>query len=84
MNHYNVLSDVRLTNLFCYLTLDCAMPSRRSVLLRLVKAYVSVNRSYELRTPKTKTPSITMGFRVLGGRISCFAVQLQRAVMPCD
>ncbi len=53
-------------------------------LLRLVKAYLSVNRSYELRTPKTKTPSITMGFCVLGGRISGFEVQLQRAVMPCD
>jgi hypothetical protein len=53
-------------------------------LLKVVKANGSVNGSYELRTPKTKTPSITMGFRVLGGRISCFAVQLQRAVMPCD
>ncbi len=53
-------------------------------LLEVVKAYRSVNRSYELRTPKTKTPSITMGFCFLGGNISCFEVQLQRAVMPCD
>ncbi len=50
----------------------------------VVKANGSVNRSYELRTPKTKTPSITMGFCILGGYISCFEVQLQRAVMPCD
>ncbi len=53
-------------------------------LLELVRAYESVNGSYELRTPKTKTPSITMGFCILGGYISCFEVQLQRAVMPCD
>jgi hypothetical protein len=44
----------------------------------------TVNLSYEERTPKTKTPSITMGFCILGGYIPAFEVRLQRAVMPCD
>jgi hypothetical protein len=33
---------------------------------------------------RVKTPSITMGFCFLGGNISGFEVQSQRAVMPCD
>ncbi len=34
--------------------------------------------------PKTKTPSITMGFCFLGGNISGFEVQSERAVMLGD
>jgi hypothetical protein len=50
----------------------------------LTGANSTVNLAKEERAPKTKTPSITMGFCILGGYISGFEVRLQRAVMPCD
>jgi hypothetical protein len=43
-----------------------------------------VNHSERFEVAQTKTPCITMGFCILGGYISVFEVQSQRAVMPCD
>jgi hypothetical protein len=50
----------------------------------LTGANRTVNLANQERTRKTKTPSITMGFCILGGYIPAFEVRLQRAVMPCD
>jgi hypothetical protein len=45
----------------------------------LTGANSTVNLAKEERAPKTKTPSITMGFCFLGGNISGFEVRSERA-----